>query len=122
MQIQSTYSASFAGMAPSSTLFGSSNSLTRAIFRRISWLSDPTSWFSRRVETQIQTQRRSAGRQSTIMWEDYGVTISYVGGRLVLSLYRHNSCGSVVGYVVEETIGEDTPDFRFADRGWRARR
>ena len=122
MRIQTTTESSSHHTAPVSAFRGSVSPLASALFRNITWLSDPTSWFARRVESQIQTQRRNVERQATLMWEDYGVTISFAGGRLILSLLRHTAAGSVAGYLVEEVLDGQLPDLRFANRGWRIRR
>ncbi len=61
---------------------------------------------------------RGETREANLTWIDFSISIRYVGGRLILSLFSHNQAGSVVGYVVEEVIDGESQAFLFGNRHW----
>ncbi|MCA9759398.1 MAG: hypothetical protein KDA27_26630 [Candidatus Eisenbacteria bacterium] len=72
-----------------------------------------------RVERAVDRISRGETRGANFTWIDYSITIRWVGGRLVMSLFSHDQFGSVVGYMVEEILEEgDTRGFAFAGRRW----
>jgi len=73
-----------------------------------------------RIERTLARISRGETGGATFTWIDFSITIRWVAGRLVLSLFSHDHLGSVVGYVVEEILGHDsTVGFDFAGREWR---
>lgn len=73
-----------------------------------------------RVERMLDRISRGETRGASFTWIDFSITIRWVAGRLVLSLFSRDAFGTVVGYVVEEVLGhEPLASFPFAGKMWR---